>query len=65
MNDKVKKVFSVKPIISFENAKKLSNYLIGAKIYSIGSLQCGQKRWNVSSVTQKHIKLIRLDCDDK
>ena len=41
MNNKVEKVFSVKLIISFENAKKLSNYLIGAKIYSVGSLQCG------------------------
>ena len=41
MNDKVKKVFSMKPIIYFENAKKLSNYLIGAKIYSIRSLRYG------------------------
>ena len=35
MNDEVKKVFSPKPMISFRSARKLSSYLVRAKLYPI------------------------------
>ena len=35
MNDEVKNVFSPKPMIPFKSARKLSSYLMGAKLYPI------------------------------
>ena len=33
MNNKVKKVFTPKPMISFCSARKMSSYLVRAKLY--------------------------------
>ena len=45
------KGFSTKPMISFRSARKLSNYLVRAKMYPInrivGSKNCGSKRCEV------------------
>ena len=35
MNEEAKTAFTPGPMISFRNAKKLSSYLIRAKLYSI------------------------------
>ena len=47
MDKEVKKVFTLKPIISFRSDRKLSNYLVRAKMYPIertaGSKNCGSK----------------------
>ena len=80
MNDHVKRVSSSK-LISFRNAKKLSSYLVRAKIYpferSGGSYKCGKKCWEVwenlnktesftSSVTFIAYKINhRLNCNNK
>ena len=33
MDNEIKRVFNPKPMISFQSAKKLSNYLVRAKLY--------------------------------
>ena len=47
MNDEVKKMFSPKPMISFRSARKLSSYLVRAKLYpiekAVGSINCTKK----------------------
>ena len=75
MNDEVKKVFSPKPMISFRSARKLSSYLVRAKLYpidrTVGSFKCTKKRCKVcenvhvtdrftSSVTQNTHKIMIL-----
>ena len=44
MNDEVKKVFSLRPMVSFRSARKLSSYLVRAKLYpverKVGSCKC-------------------------
>ena len=35
MNQKVKKVFTPKPMVSFRSARKLSSYLVRAKLYPL------------------------------
>ena len=35
MNDEVKKVFSLRPMVSFRSARKLSSYLVQAKLYPV------------------------------
>ena len=51
MDDEVKRVFTPKPMISFRIARKLSSYLIRAKLYptkrTVGSYKCGGKRYEV------------------
>ena len=51
MDKEVKKIFTPKPMISFCSARKLSNYLLRAKMYPIerivGSKNCGSKRCEV------------------
>ena len=51
MDNEVKKVFTPKPMISFRSARKLSNYLVRAKMYPVerivGSKNCGSKRCEV------------------
>ena len=48
MNEDVKNVFTPPPMISFRSARKLSSYLVRAKLYplerTIGSVQCKGKR---------------------
>ena len=80
-NDEVKKVISPKPMISFRSARKLSSYLLRAKLYpierTVGSFKCTKKCCEVcenvnitdsftSSVTQNTYKINHnLNCDDK
>ena len=51
MDKGVKKIFTSKPMISFHSARKLSNYLVRAKMYPIerivASKNCGSKRSEV------------------
>ena len=51
MDEEVKKVFTPKPLISFRSARKLSSYLVRAKLYPEerirGSFKCGSKRCEV------------------
>ena len=51
MNKEVKKVFTPKSMMSFSSVRKLSNYLVRAKMYPIeriaGSKNCGSKRCEV------------------
>ena len=81
MDHEVKSVFTPGPMISFRSARKLSSYLVRAKLYSIdrkvGSDKCCgsicQVCLNVvrtdsfsSSVTKNVYKINhRLTCDDK
>ena len=48
MNEDVKSVFTPAPMISFRSARKLSSYLVRAKLYpleiTVGSVQCKGKR---------------------
>ena len=47
MNEKTKKVFSPRPMISFRSPRKVSGYLVKAKLHRLdrilGSTRCGQK----------------------
>ena len=47
MNDKVKKTFTPSPMISFRNSRKISSYIVRAKLYplerTVGSYKCGKK----------------------
>ena len=81
MNYEVKKVFTSKPMVSFKSSRKISSYLVRAKLYpierTVGSFKCGSKRCEVckyitktdtftSSVTGETYKINhRLDCNDK
>ena len=51
MNDQVKKVFSLWPMVSFRSARKLSSYLVRAKLYPVerkgGSCKCNCNRCQV------------------
>ena len=48
MDNKVKKAFTPKPMISFHSARKMSSYLVRAKLYpeerTKVSFKCGSKR---------------------
>ena len=50
-DDEVKKLFSPGPMVSFRSARKLSSYLVRAKLYplvrDIVSCKCGKKRCQV------------------
>ena len=47
MDNRVKKVFTPKPMISFCSARKMGGYLVRAKLYAgektKGSFKCGSK----------------------
>lgn len=74
-------MFSQKPVISFRSARKLSSYLLKAKLYriqrTVTSFKCTKKRCKVCqnvnitdsftfSVTQNTCKIShKLTCDDK
>ena len=80
MNDEVKKVFSLKPMISFRSARKLSRYLVRLNCTlfdrTVGSFKCTKKCCEVcknvnvtdsftSSVTQNTCKINHnLNCDN-
>ena len=81
MDKEVKKVFSPAPMVSFKSARKLSSYLVRAKLYplnrSVGSFKCKKTRCEVcinvietdtftSAVTGETFKINhRFDCDEK
>ena len=71
MNKKPKKVFLPRPIVSFRYSRKITSYLVRAKLYPldrvVGSTKCGTKRCELcsnvsetntftSNVTGEHIK---------
>ena len=51
MDNEVKTLFNPKPLISFRSARKISSYLVTAKLYpeerTEGSIKCGSKRCEV------------------
>ena len=81
MNEDVKSVFTPAPMIYFRSARKLSNYLVRAKLYhlekTVGSIQCKAKRCQTchnlkgtetftSTTTDKTFKINhKLNCNDK
>ena len=48
MNEETKKVFSAGPMVSFRSPRKISSYLVRAKLYLldrvVGSTKCGKKK---------------------
>ena len=79
MNEETKKVFLLRPMVSFRSPPKISSYLVRAKLYSldraVGSTKCGKKRCEVrmnvsemntftSNVTFETYKINhKLSCD--
>ena len=79
MNAEVKQTFTPVPIVSYRSSRKLSSYLVRAKLYPIdrvvGSKDCGKKRCEVcfnvcetdtfsSTVTEETFKINHeLNCD--
>ena len=51
MNEEVKKPLTSGPVILFRGARKLSSYLVRAKLYplerSVGSFKCNGNNWQV------------------
>ena len=51
MDQEVERIFTPQPVVSYRSARKLSNYLVRAKLYPIerkvGSCKCKSKRWEV------------------
>ena len=51
MYEETKKVFSLRPIISFSIPRRISSYLVRPKLYLldrvVGPMKSGQKRWEV------------------
>ena len=81
MDNKVKKVFTPKPMISFHSARKMSSHIVKAKLYpeeqAEGSFKCGGKHGEVylninetsiftSTVTgETYIINHKFNCNDK
>ena len=81
MDKQAKKVFPVAPIVSFKIVRKLSSYLIRAKLYplqrTVESLKCNKARCEVclttietdtfiSAATGQSFKInYKFNCDDK
>ena len=81
MNEKVKKAFTPKRMISYRSSRKISSYLVRAKLYPVnrigGCFKCDSKRCEVckyitetdtftSTVTGETFKINhRFDCNDK
>ena len=81
MDNEVKRVFSPKSMISFRSVRKLSSYLVRAKLYpterTVGSYECGGKRCELcinvnetstftSTVTgETYIINHRFDCNER
>ena len=58
MDEEVKKVFYPRPMVSFRSARKVSSYLVEAKVYplerTVDSLKCNKSRCQVClSVNEK------------
>ena len=81
MDEEVKKVFYPGPMVSFRSARKVSSYLVRAKVYplagTVGSFKCKKSRCQVclivnetdtftSTVTKKTYKINhKFDCSEK
>ena len=81
MNQEVKNVFTPGPIVSYRSARKISSYLVRAKLYplerKVGSEKCGKSRCEVclniqetdtftSTTTGESFNINhKLNCDDK
>ena len=81
MNEEVKNLFLPGPMVSFRGARKLSSYLVRAKLYplnrKIGSKICAKNRCGIcdyvtdtdtfaSTVTGESFKINhQLNCDDR
>ena len=81
MNAEIKRTFTPVPMVSYRSSRKLSSYLVRAKLYPtdriVGSKGCGKKRCEVcvsvcetdtftSTVTGETFKINhKLNCDDK
>ena len=81
MNTEVKQLFLDCPMVSFRSARKISSYLVRAKLYplirDVGSTKCGKTKCDVcmnvnetdtfrSNVTKESYKINhKLNCDDK
>ena len=81
MDNEVKGTFSSEPMVSFRSARKLSSYLVRAKLYAlerkVGSAKCNKTECKTcnhvndttsfsSSVTEEKFKINHLlNCDDK
>ena len=81
MNTEVKQLFLDCPMVSFRSARKISSYLVSAKLYplikDVGSTKCGKTKCDVcmnvnetdtfrSNVTKESYKINhKLNCDDK
>ena len=81
MDQKVKEVFSSHPMVSFRSARKLSSYLVRAKLYPlerrVGSYKCRCNRCQVCrSITETEMFICnnnqrsykinhRFDCNEK
>ena len=81
MNDEVEDTFTPRSMVLFRTSRKLSSYLVRAKLYplgkTVGSRKCSKTRCKVcenvknsdtfrSSVTSETFKINhRLTCDDK
>ena len=56
LNVKVKDTFTLRPIVSFRTSRKLSSYLVRAKLYPLertaGSRKCSKKRCEVCENVQ-------------
>ena len=52
MNDEVKKTFTPSPMILFRSYRKISSYIVRAKLHPlerrVGSYKCGKKRYEVT-----------------
>ena len=80
MNQEVKNVFTPGPIVSYRSARKISRYLVRAKLYplerKVGSVKCGKSRCEVclniqetdtftSTTTGESFKINhKLNCDN-
>ena len=80
-DESVKQVFPPPPMVSYRSERKLSSYLVRAKLYSLerkrGSYKCSSLRWLVcnnieetdtftSTVTGESFKInLHFCCDDK
>ena len=80
MNQEVKNVFTPGPIVSYRCARKISSYLVRAKLYplerKVGSVKCGKSRCEVclniqetdtftSTTTGESFKINhKLNCDN-
>ena len=80
MNEETKEVFSPRPMVSYRSPRKISSYLVRAKLYPLdrvaGSMKCGNKRSEVfmnvsetntfiSNATGETYKIDhKLTCDD-